>query len=97
MKRISQLSIALIILFVTACTTNVDFKAEKEKVRSTIQQHLHANETEDVDLYNASTLGLRLVRSLAQDQLAATISIDRTAGTSVSIRFKRKTENGKAN
>jgi PAS domain S-box-containing protein len=43
-----------------------------------------------VDFRDTETLGLHLVRILAEDQLHGDIKLDRTKGTSFSIRFRRK-------
>jgi len=43
-----------------------------------------------VDFRKTDSLGLHLVKILAEDQLHGDIKLDRAKGTSFSIRFRRK-------
>ncbi len=45
---------------------------------------------EDLDWCNTDTLGLQLVKMLAEDQLEGTLNLDRVNGTHFNIRFKLK-------
>jgi two-component sensor histidine kinase len=44
----------------------------------------------EVDFRKTDSLGLHLVKILAEDQLHGDIKLDRTKGTSFSIRFRMK-------
>ncbi len=45
---------------------------------------------EGIDPRNTSTLGLTLVRRLAEDQLGGKLEVSRLGGTRFSVRFKQK-------
>ncbi len=45
---------------------------------------------ENIDWRNTETLGLNIVKMLAEDQLEGTLSLDRVNGTHFTIRFKLK-------
>jgi two-component sensor histidine kinase len=49
---------------------------------------------EDVDLKNAESFGLYLAQMLAEGQLHGQITLDRTAGTTYHIHFKRPVYSG---
>ncbi len=51
---------------------------------------------ETIDLQSTATLGLRLVRGLAEEQLGATLGIHRTGGTRFTIRFRQASSGGRA-
>ncbi len=45
---------------------------------------------ENIDWRNTETLGLNIVKMLAEDQLDGTLNLDRVNGTHFTIRFKLK-------
>jgi two-component sensor histidine kinase len=47
--------------------------------------------SEDLDVEQTSTMGLQLVKVLAENQLDGKIDLDRTEGTQFNIKFKRTT------
>ncbi len=47
--------------------------------------------SEDLDIEQTGTMGLQLVKVLAEGQLNGQIDIDRTGGTKFKIKFKRTT------
>ncbi|MCP4660843.1 MAG: DUF1638 domain-containing protein [bacterium] len=49
---------------------------------------------EAIDLQSTATLGLRLVKRLAEDQLGATLGIHRAGGTRFTIRFRQEAAGG---
>jgi len=44
---------------------------------------------DDVDIHRTSTMGMRLVTGLVENQLGGTIEVDRSAGTAFRITFRR--------
>ena len=54
MKIKSGLYLILLMVVLLSCNESFDFEAEKAGVKSTIDKHLLANETENLDLYISS-------------------------------------------
>lgn len=50
---------------------------------------------ETINLQSTATLGLRLVKRLAEDQLGATLGIRRDGGTRFTLRFRQETSGGR--
>jgi two-component sensor histidine kinase len=50
---------------------------------------------EGIDIHNAQTLGLKLMRNLVRDQLKGQIKVEKNRGTEVIVEFKPLNEEGK--